>query len=124
VADGAVIWRIKANVTSRAPRFSFGIVMSQQYDPSNKDHAGRTTHREYDGLDYVSGIWSMIVQRVGNNHIALENAGSVTDPEYCRELSFMQALPCGSHMCECMIHPCPTCLHSVKKFMHSPPGTE
>ena len=66
----------------------------------------------------------MIVQRVRNNHIALENASSVTDPEYCRELSFMQALPCGGHMFESMIHPSPTCLHSRKKFTHSMPGTE
>jgi len=37
--------------------------MIQPYDPFNEDHAGYTTHRHYDGLDYVSGTWSMIAQR-------------------------------------------------------------
>lgn len=64
VADGAVIWRIKSSVTSRAPRFSFGVWIGRLHDPDNDAHAGRHSYYNSDGLLYVSGCWSQIVRRV------------------------------------------------------------
>ncbi|QRV77741.1 heat shock protein 70 kDa 12B [Ceratobasidium sp. AG-Ba] len=63
VADGAVMWSTLSNVSSRAPRFSFGVVVSTMFDPDDPAHLNRMKTISADGIPRVVGAWCPIVPK-------------------------------------------------------------
>lgn len=64
MADGAVIWNSSSNVTSRAPRYSFGVIGGARFLPWSAEHLGRLTFTSPSGHQIVAGAWSQIVSKV------------------------------------------------------------
>ncbi|KAG8717708.1 hypothetical protein FRC08_006900 [Ceratobasidium sp. 394] len=63
VADGAVIWNTISSVYSRAPRASFGVVVTTIFDPDNSEHRNRIKTISPDGIPRVIGAWCPIVTK-------------------------------------------------------------
>ncbi|KAF8695037.1 ATP binding, partial [Rhizoctonia solani] len=63
VADGAVIWSTLSSVSSRAPRYSFGVTVTVPFltDIHRRQH--RFPYTNARGEQVVSGGWSQIVQK-------------------------------------------------------------
>ncbi|KAG9103549.1 hypothetical protein FRC06_010034 [Ceratobasidium sp. 370] len=61
VADGAVIWNTISSVYSRAPRASFGVVVTTTFDPQDSEHRNRIKTISPDGIPRVIGAWCPIV---------------------------------------------------------------
>ncbi|CAE6455149.1 unnamed protein product [Rhizoctonia solani] len=63
VADGALIWSTLSSVSSRAPRYSFGINILVPFLPNIHNRQGRVSCTQPNGEEMVSGAWSQIVQK-------------------------------------------------------------
>ncbi|CAE6485509.1 unnamed protein product [Rhizoctonia solani] len=63
VAEGAVIWSIVNSVSSRAPRYSFGVICARVALPWMEGRQGRSTYMGAHGLPIVPGVWSQIVHK-------------------------------------------------------------
>ncbi|KAG8732572.1 hypothetical protein FRC11_012525 [Ceratobasidium sp. 423] len=63
VADGAVIWSIVNSVSSRAPRYSFGVICGRVALPWMDGIGERKMYLGAHGLPVVRGVWSQIVPK-------------------------------------------------------------
>ncbi|KAJ1303483.1 hypothetical protein OPQ81_011670 [Rhizoctonia solani] len=63
VADGAVIWSLISSVSSRAPRYSFGVICARLALPWLDGRRGRKMYIGADGLPLIPGVWSQVVPK-------------------------------------------------------------
>ncbi|QRW20325.1 heat shock protein 70 kDa 12A [Rhizoctonia solani] len=63
VADGAVIWNIANSVSSRAPRYSFGVICARVPHAALEGSERRRAFMGPHGFPLVPGVWSQIVHK-------------------------------------------------------------
>jgi hypothetical protein len=62
VSDGATIWHIQRLVVARAARYTYGIAIQDQYNPSKFTHRGRPVEKRKGG-SVVNGVWQVLVSK-------------------------------------------------------------
>lgn len=65
VANGALAWHIDTTVSSRVSKYHYGTRVQIPYQKDNKEFQRRNPYVDLDGVEYVNGAWSGIVEKVG-----------------------------------------------------------